>query len=211
MDKKKILIIACVAAVIIALGSVAYFMTMGGKNDGSSSSTDTTSSTANKTDATTANAEVKDACKLITTSDINAAFGLTFKDGTSQETAGTDRTSCKYTQTGDESPTALMKATNFSIDVESFATAKEAEASLTTTRKTDKIGDKVLFVVTDAPGVGDEAFFFQGQAAAIIKTEEYMYARKGRAIYHFIAIKLDGIDHEKVRPQMIQIAKKALN
>lgn len=154
--------------------------------------------------------EFINACKVITKSDAESLFGVKFKDGKPENTTGAIVKSCKYEEVTDETVPALLKATNLRVQVDTYEDSDRAKVGLDTTRKLDKIEGKVFFVATDAPGVGDQAFFFQGQAPLTIKTEEYLYVRKANRVYHFVAVRIDGIDHAKAKVALAELAKKSV-
>jgi hypothetical protein len=173
-----------------------------------------THTTANSTTTTTTVA-FSDPCKVFKKADIDAAFGVPFqagkKEGASIAPRGATIASCKYDQATDGSPAALIKALNFSIDVETHETSDDAQSAIEATKSTATLGGKTYFVKTDVPGIGDDAFFFDGKASGVQNTEEYMYARKGSQILHLIAIKIDGVDHQKAQQAMKTLTKKALH
>jgi hypothetical protein len=154
--------------------------------------------------------EFINACKVIVKTDAEAAFGVKFKDGNPENTTGAIVKSCKYEEATDGSVPALIKATNLRVQVDTYETIDSAKLGIDTTRKLDTIDGKVFFVATDAPDVGDQAFFFQGQAPLTIKTEEYLYVRKGSRVYHFVAVRIDGIDHAKAKIALAELAKKSV-
>ena len=202
---KKWIIIG-ITVVVLACMTIAYFMLTAAQ---------TNQGTANQKTAKAPEGEFGNPCSVLKKADIEAAFGIPFKSGKEEGGAPAPRdaslTSCKYDQQTDGSATALLRATTFSIDVETHANTDDAKASIEATKSTTTVGGKVYFVKTDVPGIGDEAFFFTGQANGVQNTEEYMYARKGNQVLHFIAIKISGIDHAKAQEAIKTLAKKALD
>lgn len=207
--KKWMIIVAGV--IVLAGGGIAAYMMINGQK----SSVGTDSSTNNSAKDGTATARFTDACAVVSKTDVDAAFGVTYKQPKKEADGiapgGATTKSCKFDELTDESPTALMKATNFSIEVDTYTSTEAAKTTIESTRKADKLGNKIYFVRTDVAEVGDEAFFFQGQAPGVLKTEEYMYARKGNQIFHFVAVRINGIDHDKAKAAITTLAKKALN
>lgn len=203
--KEWILVIAAIA--VLGGGSaVAYFVM-------NKSGADSTKDAPLK--QTVATGKFKEACKVVSAADASAAFGVTYKEGVDEGNSlapgNVISRSCKYNEVNDGSATALLNAINFSVEFETYNNAELAKAALKRTKETEKTGSKVYFVRTDVAGVGDEAFFFQGQAPGVLKTEEYMYARKNNQIFHFVAVRIDGIDHAKAQAAITTLAKKALD
>lgn len=199
---------------VLLIGGVAYTVT--NKDDAKKSDNPATKSEEHKDHEKAAeSAKFTDACKVITSAQLQAAFGVAFDEGKAEKNGSTSDSlplkSCTYEQTNDGSVTAMSDAINFSVQVETYHDAASAETIMKTTKSTDKLGDKVYFVRTDVDGVGDEAFFFQGQAPVILKTEEFMYARSGNQVFHFVAVRLSGINHETAKTAITTLAKDALN
>ena len=202
---KKVVVIV-VAVLVLGVGGYLAFA----KKDKSSGTPETPPPASETSDAGSATS-ASDPCALVPKADAESAFGLTFKDAVTEgDATGTSR-SCIYEEQNDGSPTGMNQAMGFTITAESYATSEEARTALETIRNNEKIGDQVFFVRTDVPAVGEEAFFYQAQVPAVLETEEFLYARKGSQIYNFIAVRLDGIDHDKAKQQLTQAAKKALN
>lgn len=200
-------IIIVVLLIGVGVGAWYVWQNQQGRNNSSTGTNQNGSPSADKTYA--------DACQLVDRADVEEAFGVPFGEfkredgGTSS--AGFDGSSCAIEQAHDGSVSAMTDAVNVSIKIENYETGDAAKQAMEATKGSAKLGDKVYFVRTDVNGVGDEAFFFQGQAPLVLKTEEFMYVRKGSQIFHFVAVRLDGIDHAKAQTALTELAKKALN
>lgn len=156
-----------------------------------------------------------DACTMFSKNDVEAAFGVSFGDFTSQTdpsfTDAVATSKCLIQQVHDNSITSLGDMIEFSITVETYSDAEAAKKSLGIIKKSAEFDNKIVAVRSDVAGVGEEAFFFQIQAPLELRTEELMYARKGNQMFQFKAARLKGIDHDKAKTQLTNLARKALN
>lgn len=207
MKSKKILAALVVLTVVIA--AVAGVLLWRG---GTASAPDTKTETAQN------NAEketINDACELVTSQDISNVFGVDFNEGRpDQAVTSSDNMKggvCTFEQINDGSVEGMNKAVSVRITIDNYQSVDNAKKAIETTKSTAEVEGKVYFVKTDAPGIGDEAFFFQNQAPAVLKSEHYLYARKGSQVVNFVAVQLSGIDHDKAGVALTELAKKGLN
>lgn len=152
-----------------------------------------------------------DACALVSKADVEGAFDKKFETFTKDKVrAGLtpESSSCTINEAHERTAKGALEFTSLQIAVDKFDTEEIAQHKLDVMRRSVVIDGKVLDVVTEVPGLGDEAFFSKNQISG--STQEYLFVRKGVRLFHFIAVKFNGIDSEKVRPQLIEIAKKAV-
>lgn len=205
------IILAIVATALV--GGGAYFvMNKDDKEESQSTSSNSSPASSSSSSASNATSKFDNPCEVVSKADVEAAFGKTFKEGKDESNANNPVKNCLYEEQNDGSVSSMTSAINFTVTLDTqFKDEASATQEMKTIRSTAKLGDKTFFVETPAPGVGDDAFFFQGQGEIVLKTEEFMYARKGSQIFHFVAVRLDGVDHSKAKLAITDLAKKALN
>lgn len=205
MKSKKIL--AALALVTVIIAAIAGVLLWRG---GTVNAPDTkTDSAQNSTETIT------DACELVTSQDVANVFGVDFNEGRpDQAVTSSDNMKggvCTFEQINDGSVQGLNEAVSVRITIDNYQSVDNAKKAIETTKSTAEVDGKVYFVRTDVPGVGDEAFFFQNQAAPVLKSEHYLYARKGSQVVNMVAVQLSGIDHAKAGEALITLGKKGLN
>lgn len=152
-----------------------------------------------------------DACRLVSKADVETAFSMQFEEFT-KDTGRfglTDNaSSCTINEVHERTGAGALGFTSLQIIVDSFESEEVAKHKQDVMRQSVVVDGKLLDIATDVPGLGDEAFFSKNQIAGA--TQEYLFVRKGVRLFHFVAVKFDGIDSEKVRPQIVEVAKKAV-
>lgn len=200
---KIIKVIAIVVAVLALLG-LGWFIWQKQKTEPTPavSSTDTFKKTG-----------YDDACALVSKEQVEAAFGLQFEEFTKDQfeyRAGLteENSSCTINEEHEKTAKGALEFTSLQIAVDNFASAEEAKHKLDVMRQSVVVDGQLLDVATDVPGLGNEAFFSKNQVSGA--TQEYLFVLKDNRLFHFVAVKLNGIDSEKVRPPMVEIARKAV-
>lgn len=206
----KFVPVAIVAVVVLGGGFAVTMMAKDDAKDGISTAKTESTSDGKKTEA-----KFTDPCKVVTKAAVEAAFGFNFNEGKAEKDGVTSddlpSKSCVFESVHEDTVTGLSNATNLTVAFETYKDEASAKASIEATKSSAKIGDKVYFVKTDVANVGDEAFFFQNQASAVLKSEEFLYARKGNQVIHLIAVKLAGIDHTAAQQALTKLGSGSLN
>ncbi len=143
---------------------------------------------------------------------VEAAFGSEFEEFTVDTTThaglNPDSSSCTIFEVHERTAQGALEFTSLQIAVDNYETEDEAKHKLDVIRKSVVVDGKPLDVATEVPDLGNEAIFSKNQVFG--STQEYLLVQKGARLFHFIAAKPNGIDSEKVRPQLIAVAKKAV-
>lgn len=201
--------------VVLLVAGGAYALLANNDSGASQPTSQSTSKTSDDTSSNKSTVKFADPCMLLSKSALASTFGVTFKDGEAEgsgrTTSGGDTKTCKFDQANDGSVSALSNKIEFTITIESYGSEETAKSELNAVRSTANLNNKVMFIEYPAQGVGDEAFFFQGQAPIVLKSEEFMYARKGSQVFHFVVVKLSGVDHDQMRTKITDLAKSVLN
>lgn len=157
----------------------------------------------------------KRACDIASATQVSSAFNASFSTSVAQMPhsgpAGAIISSCKFTEANGGSNEELLSALNVKVQLDTYPSESSARTALEHIKETSVSGTTVSFIKTDVMHIADEAFFFQSQAPASLKTEDYMYVRKDSQIIHLNAIKINGIDHDKTQAALEELAKKTLN
>lgn len=154
-----------------------------------------------------------DACALVGKADVEAAFNMQFEEfaeDTGPGTAGLSEISsrCTINEVHERTAKGAIEFTSLQIVVDKFDSKEVASHKLDVMRRSVVIDGKKLDEITEVSGLGDEALFSKNRGFGL--TQEWLFVRKGERLFSFIALKLNGIDSEKVRPPMLEIAKKAV-
>lgn len=159
-------------------------------------------------------AEFTDACAIFTKTQVEAAYGSSFTnpraDGSSVSADGLKGKSCVIDQVVPDTVQGLQDRISLKVSYDTYKNDDNAQEALEKTKSGAEVSGRVYFVKTDVPNVGDEAFFFQNQTPAVLKNEDYLYARKGNQVIHIVAVKLSGIDHVVSQAAIIKLAEEAL-
>lgn len=154
-----------------------------------------------------------DACTLVSKAEVEVAFDSTFKDFFSEKSLGYSNaektTTCSIYEQHERTASGALGFLSLQIIAERYSTEDAAIKQLDLVKHATTLNGQELRVRTDVSGVGDEAFFLKDRTT-IGEEQEYLYVRNGDHIFHFIAMKFNGIDPEKTRPPLIELAKKAL-
>lgn len=160
-------------------------------------------------------ARFSDACTLVSKPSAEQAFDLRFQRPKKQPTTvtptGAKVTTCRFQEENDRSQEALLKATELTVKIESYQAVAAAKAAISAIKKSADSGDQKLFVVTEVAGIGDDAFFFQGQNPELLKTKQSLYVRTENQILQMIAVRIEGIDHAQARTALTKLAREALD
>lgn len=154
-----------------------------------------------------------DACALVGKATVEAAFNSKFEDFTKdarEYSAGLneDNSSCTINEVHERTAKGALEFTSLQIAVDSFENEEIAKQKLDVLRRSIVVEDKLADIATEVPDLGSEAVFLKNQFFG--NTQEYLVVRKDNRLFHFIAVKFNGIDPEKVRPQLHEVAKKAI-
>jgi hypothetical protein len=156
-------------------------------------------------------ASYDDACKLVSKTDLEAAFATSFEEFKPEESlgykAGEKTSTCSIYQAHERTAKGALGFLSLQIVVDTFDTEEAAKKQMTIIRGATGTSTKVLFVTTDVETIGDEAFFMKDQVG---NTTDDLYVRKGEYLIHFQALKFDGIDSKAIRPPMLEVARKAV-
>lgn len=208
----KLAPLVILGVIVLGGGAVAYSVAKNNVKEDNNKPATTSQTNENKTESS---AKFDDACKVVSKAAVESAFGISFKDGKAESdsltSAGLPKKTCTFESVNDGSVTGLSNATNLTIAIENYGDETKAKRSIEDTKNSASFNGKVFFIRTDAGNIGDEAFFFQGQTEVILKTEEFMYARKGSQVIHFIAVRMSGIDHTAAKTAITKLASGALN
>lgn len=158
--------------------------------------------------------EFEDACVVIDKADLETAFGVSFNESEAEEGItskdGQAGSACVYRQANDGGAEAQADAIDVTIKLENYNTSSTASTEMQNIVAATKVGDRVLYVITPAPNIGEgDAFFRQDQSETVLKTEELLYTRKGRQIISFVAVRSAGIDHAATKTSLTSLAQSA--
>jgi hypothetical protein len=151
------------------------------------------------------------ACSVLTKGQIGAEFGATFGDAevfshleSSVYDSAVASSGCKFQEI------TSVKPWVFSVVVSSFPTEAVATTAMVYFRKTTNAANMAMWIVTEEPGVGDDAVF--RNSLTFGDTQEYLVVRKGSVVYEFVATMITGIsDSATVRSHVVNLAKGVFN
>lgn len=159
------------------------------KSDPATSSNDT-QSTNNSQNKSAEAKSIDDACQVLTTAEVSAAFGVTAQlEGPQSkkitQSNGDTKQTCRWIQLESEAG-SISKAYAFSLDVENYADNTSAESKHTALNVTT--GGQSFVEVS---GIGSAASFKRN--TSVDKSSTQLEWVKGKTIYRFTAVRLDGV------------------
>lgn len=193
--------IILIILVVLTLGGLGWYIWQRQRPEPATVTTDTFKKTG-----------YDDACALVSKATVERAFNSKFeeftKDDTTRAGLNKDNSSCTINEKHEQTAKGALEFISLQIAVDNFNSEDTAKSKLDVMRRSVVIDGKLLDITTEVQGVGNEAFFSKNQVSG--STQEYLFVRKDARLFHFIAVKFNGIDSEKVRPQLIEVAKKAI-
>lgn len=151
-----------------------------------------------------------DPCKLVDKSEVEAAFGLPFGDFKGEPAVSDGRLTsllCTITQT-QEGSAKVGDGLSFSVKIESYRSVSDVQIEIDLTRASAQYGENPPYELTDVSGLGEEAFFFVHKQPPSPDTQISLRVRKDTKIFEFTALRLNGLDTNKAKPQLEELAKK---
>jgi hypothetical protein len=205
-DFVKKLVPFIITLLVVAGGVGVYLLTK--KDDSSKNSTDSSIS-SNSNQNNTVN-KYGDACKVFTKEAVAAAFGGTFgeaeQDISVSSSDGLEGSACKFDQDDDGTTAGMTQALTVSVNVNNYKNNASAEDFMKQTQGSTEVDGETIFNFTDAPNIGDSAFFVKGTSELSEKVET-MNIRVGKQIIVLNATRLAGIDRPVVQEGMKTLAK----
>lgn len=207
MSRRATCLLAAIAAVTIAAGCSSGSGTpgAGGQTQQVVATQNPAGATQNPAGATQQQGgQAALACAVLNKDQVGAEFGATFTAGKqSTEMApvnATSSTRCTF-----EAHLANGNPWTFSLIVDSYPTEKASKGKMTDNRTPTSYTGDTLWVITETPGVGDDAVI--RNLVTLKNTQENLVVRKGTVIYDFQDTIITGIaDSAAARDHLVSLA-----
>lgn len=205
MDRKQkgfgiveVTIILAVAAGLVALGWYIWQGQQQKQNGGQT---------------TNVSRDYSDPCGIFTKSEVEDAFGVPFGDFKDENIEEIDEVEgapdisiCKTSQTRESAGNSVGAGVSVIIEIQGYKTLAAAQTEIELTRALADYGEPPEYILTEAAGMADEAFFYEGREAADQVT---LYVRQGKTVFKLTALRLDGLDSGVAKEQLRQLADGA--